>query len=250
MASRYGTGGPGLKRPCAFGETLVRTGCRCMPIRAKAFSPTGHGEPQMMRHAIAADHSRGFTARRRVPGLAVQRGLGLLAQRRRRPVVDHPSRRVGCPRLLRRIAGGCPRIPWSFGHPFFAGLTKRLLNRGPCRPVGDLFLTRIAAVGLPGVIEGFAVNALRCRRQMLPDGGGKGGIGPVGHGHPQRCERYRLARRAGARPRRSAAPDLEVDELAKAPAVRRLGRNPGRPAVSRRENPRRRDPLPAEVARR
>lgn len=65
----------------------------------------------------------------------------------------------------------------QLGQPRIADLAITLLHRRPRYTMRDFFLSRVVPVSVPRVIEGFAINVLRVRRQMAPDPLGKIGIG-------------------------------------------------------------------------
>ncbi len=51
-------------------------------------------------------------------------------------------------------------------HPLLVELDVGSLHRRPCGPVRDLFLPHVSRVRGNGMVEGFALDVLRVRREM------------------------------------------------------------------------------------
>src|SRR5487761_633699 len=66
-------------------------------------------------------------------------------------------------------------------HPRLALLAIALLNRAPGDAMRDLLAPRVARVLMPRAIEGFAIEGLRARGQMMTNRHGQFGVGGVGY---------------------------------------------------------------------
>jgi hypothetical protein len=61
-------------------------------------------------------------------------------------------------------------------HPLVPHFDMGSLHRRPSGAMRDLLLPRVSGVGREGMIEGFAINILRVRWQVVPNREGKVGV--------------------------------------------------------------------------